>query len=85
MKNIKASPLEIVVLDRGWVFVGNTTRKAETLEITNARCVRVWGTTNGIGQLALTGPTPSTRLDPAGNVSAPLKSVILTIACKTDW
>ena len=71
----------IVVLDRGFVYVGRVERDpaTETLMIHEARNIRAWGTTRGLGQLALEGPTSSTRLDPAGTVRAPSRAVIHTI------
>jgi hypothetical protein len=39
----------IVVLDRGFVYVGDVEQKADTLRISNARNIRAWGTTAGLG------------------------------------
>lgn len=72
---------KIAILDRGWIFVGDVTGNTETLKIENASCVRYWGTTNGIGQLALEGPLAATKLDKAGTVEVPIGSVIALIAC----
>jgi hypothetical protein len=76
---------QIVVLDRGFVYVGEVTKEADTVTITNARNIRRWGTTAGLGQLAESGPTSNTKLDPAGTVTAPLRAVIHFVACKTKW
>lgn len=57
---------QIVVLDRGWVYVGNVIIEGDLVRIHNARCIRRWGTTKGLGELALTGPTKNTVLDPTG-------------------
>ena len=35
--------------------------------LTDARCIRRWGTTKGLGEL-VNGPTRETALDPAGTV-----------------
>jgi hypothetical protein len=53
----------IVVLQRGWVLVGDLTREKNDCLLKNASVIRTWGTTNGLGELALTGPTSSTKLD----------------------
>ena len=77
--------LQIVVADRGFVYVGQTVVNGDMVTITDARNIRKWGTTKGIGQLALSGPTNDTVLDAAGEVVVPLKAVIHFIKCKTNW
>jgi hypothetical protein len=58
----------IIVADRGWVFVGNCEDHADgSVTIRNARNIRQWGTTLGLGQLK-TGPTPNTKHDDYGEV-----------------
>jgi hypothetical protein len=76
--------LQIVVLDRGFVYVGNVTADEQFATIENAKCVRVWGTQKGVGQLALDGPQRETALDAAGTVTAPMRAVIHFIECATD-
>src|SRR3990167_2364303 len=46
----------IVILQRGWVMVGCYKRVENFVTLTNASCVRTWGTTGGLGQLANQGP-----------------------------
>lgn len=58
----------IVVLDRGFVYVGDVEIDDDYVVIKNAHNVRLWGTENGLGQLALEGPTEKTKLDKAGIV-----------------
>lgn len=74
----------IVVLERGFVYVGEISRDGDELVIANAQNVRRWGTTKGLGQLALEGPQPNTQLDQAGEVRAPFAGVIHTIACEGE-
>lgn len=69
----------IVVLDRGFVYIGNVTHDGEWCVITDARNIRYWGTTNGLGELALKGPQPKTKLDAVGTVRAPARAVISLI------
>ena len=58
----------IVVADRGWVFVGNCEDHADgSVTIRNAKNIRRWGTTAGLGEL-VNGPTPSTKADAYGEV-----------------
>lgn len=60
--------VHIVILQRGWVFAGYLSRKGRRYTLRNAQCIRVWGTTRGLGEIAFNGPTASTRLDPSGEV-----------------
>ena len=73
--------LQIAVLDRGFVYVGEVTAAGDFLMIEKARNVRRWGTKRGLGELAADGPRRDTVLDPAGTVRAPLRSVIHLIEC----
>lgn len=77
MKN--KSKLAIVILDRGWVFIGRLEREAGGLTLSNAACIRRWGTLKGIGQLALEGPQKDTVLDAAGTVRVPDSALIAVI------
>jgi hypothetical protein len=53
-----------------------------TIEIDRCQCVRRWGTTRGLGQLALEGPTAETKLDPEGDgVLVSLLHVFRRVAC----
>ena len=76
---------QIVVLDRGYVYQGNVTRTADTVTIRDAKNIRRWGTTKGLGQLAAAGPQLNTVLDDAGTVVAPLRAVIHFLACAKAW
>lgn len=73
--------LQIAVLDRGFVYVGLCQITDGMLTITSARCIRRWGTTAGLGQLALTGPTEKTKLDTAGTVRAPVSALMHLLDC----
>jgi hypothetical protein len=67
---------QIVVIDAGWVLLGDVDEHPDRIIINNASVVRVWGTTKGLGELALTGPTCNTILDPCG------RAVVLRHAIK---
>lgn len=73
-------PKQIVVLDRGFVYVGEVKDAGDNLEITNAKNIRRWGTTKGLGEL-VNGPTHNTVLDDVGTVLAPKRAVIHSIVC----
>lgn len=78
--------LVIAILDRGWVFIGRATEDEHSLQIEGADCIRCWGTSKGIGQLALEGKQSETVLDPAGSLSVPKGSVIALInASESVW
>ena len=75
---------KIVVLDRGYVYVGSVEIKDDFAIITNAKNIRIWGTTKGLGEL-INGPTSSTKHDPSGTVRAPLRAVISMIDASEKW
>ena len=74
----------IAVLDRGFVYVGQCSIKDDTLTIQEARNIRYWGTSKGLGEL-INGPLAQTKVDDVGTVMAPIKSIIHIIPCKSGW
>jgi hypothetical protein len=92
MKTVKNAPsastvtedsTRIVVLTQGFVFVGDWhhAEGGRPAFIDNAYNVRSYGTTAGIGELALTGPTKDTALDPCGVVVPDPGALVYTIVC----
>lgn len=79
------TPTQIVVIEGRWNIVGQVTRTTDGITITNAKVIRYWGTTKGLGELAVNGPTSKTILDPAGTVHVPAHAVILTIDTAASW
>ncbi len=81
----KQKPVEmgqnIVVLDRGFVYVGDVTIDGDFATITNAKNIRYWGTKKGLGELT-NGPLAETKLDEIGIVKAPMRAVIHFVPCK---
>lgn len=71
----------IAVMDRGFVYVGKCSVSDGTLRIENAKNIRRWGTTGGLGELR-NGPLPSTILDVVGEIVAPERAVIHLIPCQ---
>jgi hypothetical protein len=67
-RNVKPTKRQIVILNRGWVVVGEYSEKGDDCTLSNASVVRVWGTTKGLGELAENGPLANTKLDPCPNV-----------------
>lgn len=70
----------LCVLDRGFVYVGNVRWEENWVVIEQARNVRVWGTTEGLGQLR-NGPLKDTKLDECGKVLVLERAVIHLIPC----
>jgi len=71
----------IVVLDRGFVYVGEVVIEGDFLKISNARNIRYWGTKKGLGELR-EGPRPETKLDEVGEILAPMRALIHLVPCK---
>ena len=55
--------LHIVVLQRGWVLIGQLHMKGSDCSLTRCAVIRTWGTTKGLGEIAQNGPTEKTILD----------------------
>lgn len=70
---------EIVILQRGWIMVGNVTKQGSDIVMDNTSLIRRWGTTTGLGQLALTGPTKDTILCACGRVRVHELAVVARI------
>ena len=45
--------IKIVVLQRGWVYIGRFSRTGNDCKLTNASCIRIWGTTKGLAELLI--------------------------------
>lgn len=72
----------IVVAQSGFVYMGTLVEdSASTVTLHDAHNVRVWGTSKGLGQLALSGPTSATKLDPCGSVYFKPHAVLHIIPC----
>ena len=69
----------IVIAQRGWCFVGTWNEDGDNITLTDAKVIRIWGTTAGLGQLASDGPTSSTKLDDAGTVHLHRMSIVASL------
>jgi hypothetical protein len=72
---------KILILQRGWVAVGDYSESGDEVMLQEASIVRRWGTTTGLGELASKGPRPKTILDQAGTVRVHKLGVVLAIDC----
>lgn len=66
---VDGSKNKIVILQRGWVFVGKFSKEGSTCRLSNASNIRTWGTTKGLGELAEDGPTSSTKMDKVNDIT----------------
>ena len=76
--------IQIVIVDRGFVFAGKAAIENDFCTIENAKCIRQWGTKKGLGEL-VNGPLPETKADESGTVLVPMNSVIAFIKCNQGW
>ena len=77
----------IVVLDKGFVYHGDLLIGDDgwfLLEKSNN--IRRFGTTRGLGQLAINGPTKETVLDPCNGVRGTVGAIVHILECDpTKW
>lgn len=77
-------PLQIVVLDRGWVYIGYLKRDNDECILEKASCIRRWGTSRGLGELALKGRKINTILEKCGTIIFNNRSCIHSIVCDSS-
>lgn len=76
---------QIVILQRGWVIVGDVSRDGIEFVVEDAAVIRQWGTTNkGLGFLAEEGPQAQTVLDPCPTWRVHELTVIGRLDCNED-
>ena len=68
---------QIVVLQRGWIVVGDISKTNEEVTIKNCSIIRVWGTSKGLGEIAESGATSKTVLDKSPDIIVHPLSVVL--------
>jgi hypothetical protein len=82
----KSSPVQIVVLNRGWIVIGNVSEIGSKTTIQNASVIRNWGTENGLGELAMSGQLPETKLDKCPDITVETCNVVLVMNCdQSKW
>jgi hypothetical protein len=72
--------MKIFVFRHGWVFVGTLDKDNKNC-IKDARCVRVWGTKNGLSELANNGPTAETKLENICVINYNPLDLLFTLDC----
>jgi len=82
--------IRIAVLQRGHVLIGRYSQKGEIGRLDNAHVIRRWGTTDGLGELAVKGPLPDsapngpTRLDSCPPIQFHIREVIFLMEVNPD-
>jgi len=78
--------MKICVLKKGWVLIGHLEIDGDEYLLINVSCIRRWGTTEGLGELAFKGPLPHTKLDKLPLVRFHKNQLIFTLLCdETKW
>jgi hypothetical protein len=75
---------QIVVIDSGFVHLGDCTLEEGYLVIENGYNIRVWGTTEGLSQL-VSGPLAATKADKLSKVVVPFSRVIFFLEVTGGW
>lgn len=76
--------IKIVILQRGWIYIGRFERTGNDCKLTNACNIRSWGTSKGLPEL-VNGATSSTKLDKCeGIVEFDWLTVIHTITVNPE-
>jgi hypothetical protein len=76
--------IKIVVLQRGWIYIGRFEKSDNSCKLHNAYNIRTWGTTKGLPEL-VHGPTSLTKLDKCeGVVEFDWLTVIHTITVNQE-
>ena len=76
--------IKIVVLQRGWVYIGRFERNGNDCKLHNSYNIRTWGTTKGLPEL-VNGATNKTILDKCeGIVEFDWLTTVHTITCNAQ-
>jgi hypothetical protein len=70
--------VRIVILQRGWIFVGVFSKTGSECCLDSAMNIRIWGTTKGLGEL-VNGPLKDTKLDPVPQVLFHEMTIVATL------
>jgi hypothetical protein len=74
-------PTHIVVVESGWVLAVDCpdAKVEQNIEARHARVIRQWGTTNGLAELAISGPTKNTVLDLCSVIDIPASKILMLL------
>ena len=82
--DVKPTRKQIVVLHRGWIVIGDVSKTDVEVTLKNCSVIRIWGTSNGLGELAENGVTSKTKLDKCPDVVVHPLSVVLYMNVNMD-
>lgn len=74
----------IAILQRGWVVVGDLFKSGSDYRMRNAAVIRNWGSTKGLGEIAIRGPTKKTILDKTPPLRFHEQTVVAFMICESD-
>jgi hypothetical protein len=84
-KNGKKVTQAIFIVSENWVFCGEHEMVGDQyVRLRNCYNIRVWGTTQGLGELALKGAQAETVLDFYGVVTLPVAHILGVIECAVE-
>ena len=78
---VESGDIKIVILQRGWIFVGEYYENGNNCRLENAKCIRKWGTSKGLGELASEGVKSDTVLDDCPTVNFHKLTIVASINC----
>lgn len=85
-KSNNGEEIRIVILQRGWVVVGKYYQNGTDCWIESGYVIRSWGTTKGLGELAMYGKKESTKLDEIPITRFHELTVVASMICdKSKW
>ena len=70
--------VRIVILQRGWVFVGVFSQEGSKCSLDNGFNIRIWGTSKGLGEL-VNGPLSNTKCDPIPHIEFHELTIVATL------
>ena len=82
-KEPPSGEIKIVVLERGFVYVGRYSEDGDKVTITGARALIRWGTSKHIAEL-VNGPLPNTKMGDRCTLTARVSQVVYCVEVDND-
>ena len=82
--NCRTGDRHIVVLDRGWIFVGNLSCKDDVYTLSNCKNIRKWST-GGFGALSRSAKESGATMDDAAPLRFDKRAMIFVVPVGADW
>ena len=74
----------LVVLDKGFIFAGNLSKKDDVYTLTNCFNVRKWST-GGFGGLSKSANESGATLDPSAPIRFEPRAMVFCVPISGDW